>query len=62
MIIGIIAAIVIVGLVSGFAIGGNNNQEPVLTESTDNDNIEESTGGRNITIELSDGLNIGSGG
>ena len=60
VIVGIIAAIVFVGLVAGFTIGGNSNQESVLTESSDTEFTEETTRqGKNITIELSDGLNFG---
>lgn len=60
VIVGIIAAIVVVGLVAGFTIGGNNNQESVFTESSDNESAEETPRqGKNITIELSDGMNFG---
>ena len=58
IILGIISVIVIAGLTLGFVIGDENSQAPI-TEALDNENAEESsTGGRNITIELSDGISF----
>ena len=58
-ILGIVAAIVIAGLVFGFAIGNENGQEESVIGILDNENVEEnSSGGRNITIELSDGISF----
>jgi len=58
-ILGIISAIVVAGLVFGFAIGNENVQQVPITGLSDNENVDEnSTGGRNITIELSDGISF----
>ena len=54
-IIGIIAGIIIVGVIIGYSLG---NEEQEIQEIETDDESEPVPQGRNITIELSDGLSF----
>ena len=57
IVIAAIIIIIIIGIGVGYSIGNENQDTVGVNEQVE---ITETPQGRNITIELSDGLNIGA--
>ena len=55
VIVGIIAVIIILGVSVGYSVGLEKQEQPKVDDQVE---TTETPQGRNITIELSDGLNF----